>query len=157
MTDAAVVTVARYEWRMDAILARCRLESCGIQANLADDCMSGIYWHYAKVLGGFRLQVASGDADDARAILAEPPQPGGDPILTESEQKTDRLLRAAALGVLSLPVMLYALWLLLNVVLLDGPWNQRERRQIIAASVFIVPAAVVLAILTSLWAGALVS
>lgn len=141
MIDDALTTVARYEWRMDALLARCRLESAGIQTYLADECTLSIYWDYAKFLGGMRLQVGAEDAEDARAVLEEPPQPAEEPILTENEAKTDRLLRAAVFGAISSPVLIFALWLLLDAVFLGGPWTKKERRQIIVASALIVPLA----------------
>ncbi len=142
--DDALLTVARYEWRMDALLGRCRLESCGIRTHLADQWTTSICWHYTKALGGIRLQVNSEDAEDAVAVLQEPPQEVEEPVATKGELQADRLLRAAVFGTVAFPVMIYALWLLLNAVFLGGPWIKRERRQIFKAAGIVVPLALIL-------------
>jgi hypothetical protein len=135
--DERLVTLARFEWLMQANLARCRLAACGIEAFMPDQYTASLCWHYAKALGGIRLQVSSEDAEDARAILEEIPEPNGEPILTDHEQAADRALRAAVFGVVLAPLELYALWLLLPVFRWEGPLGARERRNIVAAAVLI--------------------
>jgi hypothetical protein len=148
--EESLVTVARFEWRMEAVLARCRLESCGIETFLPDEFATSVYWDYAKALGGIRVQVDSRDAGDARAILEEDPRDAGEPIMTESEERADRVLRAAVFGAVAFPLAYYACWLLLNALLAGGPLGLRERRQVILAAVLNLPF-----VLLSAWFGAI--
>lgn len=96
-----------------------------------------MYWHYAKALGGVRLQVSSADVEDARAILDEDPQPESEPILTDHERAAERALRAAVFGILVSPLELYGLWLLLPAFGWSGSMSARECRNIVLAAILI--------------------
>jgi len=114
-TEATLVTVARFDWLPEADLARCRLDACEIESHILEEFFGSIYWHYAKALGGFRLQVSSDDVEDALAVLHEPPVDGGGQIVDEAEALAERFARAAVFGWLALPLGFYSLWLLYRV------------------------------------------
>lgn len=135
--EAPLITLARFDWLAQAEMARCRLEACGIETFLPDEFTSSIYWHYARGLGGIRLQVGAEDAEDARAILDEEPIPQEEPVLSSREQRTDRAVRAAVFGILMEPFEFYALWLLLAVFRWKETLSARERRNIKSALVLI--------------------
>ena len=65
--DGEIVTVARFTEPIEADMARLRLQSAGIEVFLSGE--------HARLLepglGDLRLQVASADEADARAILAD--------------------------------------------------------------------------------------
>ena len=112
--------------------------------------MAGTFWHMANAMGGIKLQVEDQDAAEAASILAEPetsetspddqasaaeqPQPDANQLskvdpaddddpdwsLTLREIAADRALRAAVLGLLLLPLQVYAYWLLLQVADSEG-------------------------------------
>lgn len=131
MADAAErggpVTVARFEWEMDASLAASRLQAAGIAAHVPESVMGSVCWHYAKALGGIRLQVSAEDEEDARAILDEPPVEAGDPLIEGNDALAARTLRAAVLGYVAAPLLLYAGWLLARL-LTSGALSLRARR-----------------------------
>jgi hypothetical protein len=106
-------------------------------AFLLDEFTIGLCWHWAKALGGVRLQVSPEDVEDALAILEEDPLPAAEPILADQEQVTGQALRAAVFGTVSSPVELYAVWLFLPVLGWSGRLSATERRNIVAAVVLI--------------------
>ena len=63
-----VVTIAGFTEPLEAEMARLRLQSAGIETFLSGE-NAGIL---EPGLGPLRLQVKAVDADDARAILADP-------------------------------------------------------------------------------------
>jgi hypothetical protein len=70
---ANMVTIAGFEEPLEAEMAKMRLESAGIEVFLSGE--------NARImepgLGPIQLQVSSDDAEDARAILADPGEPAG--------------------------------------------------------------------------------
>jgi hypothetical protein len=142
MSDGPV-TVATFDWAADAQLARCRLESSGIRTHMPDAYMGGLYWHAVKGLGGLRLQVDPGDAEDARAILDEPAGQPGEPVLAEDEQTSDRVVRSAIFGAVSYFVFPYALWLFLGEIFFRHRRGAMERRNLMLASLLVVPLALI--------------
>jgi len=68
----ALTTIRRYRDLSEAIVARCLLESSGIEVDLCDENLVRLDWQISNFIGGLRLQVDSDDADDAIAILDSP-------------------------------------------------------------------------------------
>jgi hypothetical protein len=128
-TEATLVTVARFDWLMEADLARCRLDACEIESHMPEEFFGSIYWHYARALGGFRVQVSSDDVEDALAVLYEAVYVGP-PILDEAEALADRFARAAVFGAVVFPLGLYALWLLFRVFCVRERLTVRARREV---------------------------
>jgi hypothetical protein len=67
-----LTTVRRYRDLSEAIVARCLLESCGIEVDLRDENLVRLDWQVSNFIGGIRLQVESEDVSDAIAILDSP-------------------------------------------------------------------------------------
>lgn len=73
-TEAAhpqLVTVARFRDLPEAMLARGRLQSAGIDAFLADENYIRMDWFMSNMIGNMRLQVREEDAESAREILEQ--------------------------------------------------------------------------------------
>ncbi len=66
-----LVTVARYANSAEANLAKNRLENAGVLSFLVDDNATALGWPLAGALMVTRLQVASGNLERARAVLAD--------------------------------------------------------------------------------------
>ena len=66
-----LVTVATFDFRAEAEVAKLFLEEQGIQAFLADDNLVGMDWFLSNAVGGVKLQVAASDVDRARDILEQ--------------------------------------------------------------------------------------
>jgi hypothetical protein len=66
-----LVTIATYFQHSEALLARMRLESSGIECILIDEHLCRIDWGLAPALGGIKLQVREEDAPRAAEILHE--------------------------------------------------------------------------------------
>ena len=134
-----LVTVGRYEWEMEASLARSRLAAAGIPSWTPESSIGSIYWHYAKALGGIRLQVSAEDAEDARAILDEIPVEEDAPEVGGADQLADRVLRAAVFGcVVQFPIGLYAAWLLVRLLTSGEPLGPAARRKAAHAAALVV-------------------
>jgi len=72
-------TIRSFPDVMQAWLAKCCLESAGIECCLVDDNMVRLDWGASIVLGGVKLQVKPEDAETALAILDQPvPEEPGD-------------------------------------------------------------------------------
>ena len=127
--EEALVTVATFEWLMQADVARSRLAACGIEAHLPEEFVGTVCWHYAKAIGGLRLQVGGEDFEDARAVLEEPQLPVDEPILDEMEAKAERFLRTAVFATVAFPLVLYALWLIFDLFTVREQLTARARRQ----------------------------
>lgn len=70
-----MIAVGVFPTRSDAELAQGALTAAGIQSEVASDDAGGAYPF--DFSGGARLLVDDADAEDAAAILAEPPGPDG--------------------------------------------------------------------------------
>ncbi len=66
------VTLRKFLDLPEALLAKGRLESAGIQAYLVDDNMVRLNWFISNILGGIKLKVRAGDAEAASEILNQP-------------------------------------------------------------------------------------
>lgn len=77
-----LVTVAEFNESVEAEMAKMRLESAGLEVFL-----SGENARYMEPgLGPLQLQVKAEDAEDARAILADPGEPTDEEIDAAEEQ-----------------------------------------------------------------------
>jgi hypothetical protein len=56
----------------EALLAKGRLETSGINCFLADDNMVRLDWFISNLLGGVKLMVDEADVDEAESILTQP-------------------------------------------------------------------------------------
>src|SRR6185312_13739558 len=66
-----LVTVARFRDLPEAMLARGRLQSAGIDAFLADENYIRMDWFMSNMIGNMRLQVREDDAESAQEILRQ--------------------------------------------------------------------------------------
>jgi ribosomal protein S27E len=66
------VTLRQFLDLPEALLAKGRLESVGIQAYLVDDNMVRLNWFISNILGGIKLKVRAEDAEAASEILNQP-------------------------------------------------------------------------------------
>ena len=66
-----LVTIARFRDLPEAMLARGRLQSAGIDAFLADENYIRMDWFMSNMIGNMRLQVREDDADSAQEILGQ--------------------------------------------------------------------------------------
>ena len=67
-----LVMIRRYRDLMDALLAKTRLDSAGIECFLADENMVRIDWFWSNLLEGVKLHVMPEDADAALEVLEQP-------------------------------------------------------------------------------------
>lgn len=76
--DDRLITVARFDNRMEFVLARSRLESAGIECFARNEYLAR-FTDGLSGLGQFELQVREADAEDAAAMLnSELPLPESD-------------------------------------------------------------------------------
>jgi hypothetical protein len=110
----ALVTVARFVDPPSAHLARGLLEANGIDAFVFNEHYVGMDWLHSQAIGGVELRVAAEDAEQARALIENPPsapetifaadedrREGDCPRCGAAEVRRDRLdhrLRALSLG-----------------------------------------------------------
>ena len=66
------VTLWKFRDLPEALLAKGKLESSGIEVILADDELVRMDWLYSNAIGGVSLKVPSEQAEEALAILQEP-------------------------------------------------------------------------------------
>ena len=67
-----LVTIRKFRDLPEALLAKGRLESCGVESFLADDNMVHMDWLISNLLGGVKLKVEAADVDSAEEILNQP-------------------------------------------------------------------------------------
>jgi Putative prokaryotic signal transducing protein len=67
-----LVLLRRFRDIPEALLAKGRLESFGIECFLADDNMVRMDWFLSNLLGGVKLRVDAGDFTQAAKLLNEP-------------------------------------------------------------------------------------
>jgi XTP/dITP diphosphohydrolase len=68
-----LITIRRFRDLPAAHVALSKLESAGINCELADDEMVRMDWFYSNLIGGVRLQVPENEVEDAEQVLAEMP------------------------------------------------------------------------------------
>ena len=66
-----LITIAQFRDLPEAGLAKSRLESEGITCFLDNEFTIGANWLYSNALGGVKLNVPEGNAEEAKAILEE--------------------------------------------------------------------------------------
>lgn len=71
----SLVTIQHFRDIPQALLAKGKLESSGIECVLADGNLVRMDWLLSNAIGGIRLQVHKQDFESARAILEEPIPP----------------------------------------------------------------------------------
>ncbi len=71
MSDASLTTVARYDMRGDAHLAKTRLEDANIPCMLANADQSGLAPMFDATEGGIQVKVPAGQAEAARTVLGQ--------------------------------------------------------------------------------------
>src|SRR5215475_12748338 len=115
---AAVVTLQHFRDIPEALLAKGKLESAGIECLLADGNLVRMDWLLSNAIGGLRLQVKKEDLEPARALLDEPIPPE----FTEEQVGEDfaqpRCPRCCSLDIGFEKLdrfWTYGLWLLLSV------------------------------------------
>lgn len=64
-----LVTIRKFRDLAEALLAKGRLDSSGIESFLADDNMVHMDWLISNLLGGVKLRVEATDAEAADEIL----------------------------------------------------------------------------------------
>ena len=67
-----LVTLRRFRDVHEALLAKGKIESAGIECMLADDNLVRMDWLWSNAVGGLRLQARQEDVEDALAILDQP-------------------------------------------------------------------------------------
>jgi hypothetical protein len=67
-----LVTLRKFLYPPEALLAKGSLESAGIRSHLVDDNMVRMDWFISNLLGGIKLQVNAEDAEAALQILNQP-------------------------------------------------------------------------------------
>jgi hypothetical protein len=70
--EPSAVLLRRFRDLPEALLAKGRLETSGINCFLADDNMVRLDWFISNLLGGVKLMVDEADAEEADAILNQP-------------------------------------------------------------------------------------
>jgi hypothetical protein len=71
-SSSALVTLQHFRDIPQALLAKGKLESAGIECLLADGNLVRMDWLLSNAIGGLRLQVQEKDLETARALLNEP-------------------------------------------------------------------------------------
>src|SRR4051812_46895504 len=68
----ALVAISQYQNLYEALLAKGKIESAGIDCRLADDNLVRMDWFYSNAVGGVKLLVAEGELAEAQAVLNAP-------------------------------------------------------------------------------------
>jgi len=74
-SSPSLVTLQHFRDIPEALLAKGKLESAGIDCILADGNLVRMDWLLSNAIGGIRLQVRQKDMEFARALLDEPIPP----------------------------------------------------------------------------------
>jgi hypothetical protein len=112
-----LVTLQHFRDIPEALLARGKLESAGIDSVLADGNLIRMDWLLSNAIGGIRLQVDKRDLDSARAILDEPILPEFDTDEIGENFVQPRCPRCCSLDIAFEKIdrfWTFALWLLLS-------------------------------------------
>jgi hypothetical protein len=116
-TVPSLVTLQHFRDIPEALLAKGKLESAGIECLLADGNLVRMDWLLSNAIGGVRLQVRKQDFESARAVLAEPiPAEFGEEDLGEAfVQPRCPRCRSLDIGFEKIDrFWTYGLWLLLS-------------------------------------------
>lgn len=67
-----LVTIRKFRDLPEALFAKGRLDSAGIESHLADDEMVRMNWFWSNLLGGIKLEVKPEDVESALEVLNQP-------------------------------------------------------------------------------------
>lgn len=117
-SSPSLVTLQHFRDIPEALLAKGKLESAGIDCILADGNLVRMDWLLSNAIGGIRLQVRQQDMEFARALLDEPIPPE-----FQDEDLGETFLQPRCPRCYSLDIgfeklnrfWTYGLWLLLSV------------------------------------------
>jgi len=117
-SSPSLVTLQHFRDIPEALLAKGKLESAGIDCILADGNLVRMDWLLSNAIGGIRLQVRQQDLEFARALLDEPIPPE-----FQDEDLGETFLQPRCPRCYSLDIgfeklnrfWTYGLWLLLSV------------------------------------------
>jgi hypothetical protein len=73
-----MVTIRKFRDLPEALLAKCGLDSAGIECALVDDNIVRLDWFWSNLMGGVKLLVDPEDSDAANEILNQPIPDGFD-------------------------------------------------------------------------------
>jgi hypothetical protein len=128
VTRSSLVTLQHFRDIPEALLAKGKLESAGIECLLADGNVVRMDWLLSNAIGGIRLQVRQHDLESARALLDEPI-----PAEFEDEDLGEAFVQPRCPRCCSLDIgfekidrfWTYGLWLLLSfpVPIRKGNWK----------------------------------
>jgi len=124
----SLVTLQHFRDIPEALLAKGKLESAGIECMLADGNLVRMDWLLSNAIGGIRLQVHQQDVEPARALLEEPiPPEFGEEELGEPFVQP-RCPRCCSLDIGFEKIdrfWTYGLWLLLSfsIAIIKGNWE----------------------------------
>jgi hypothetical protein len=127
-TVPSFVTIQHFRDIPEALLAKGKLESAGIESLLADGNLVRMDWLLSNAIGGIRLQVHKQDFESARAVLEEPiPPEFGEEELGEAFVQP-RCPRCCSLDIGYEKIdrfWTYGLWLLLSfpIPIRKGNWK----------------------------------
>jgi hypothetical protein len=127
-TVPSLVTLQHFRDIPEALLAKGKLESAGIECVLADGNLVRMDWLLSNAIGGIRLQVHEQELESARAVLAEPIPPE-----FEEEELGEPFVQPRCPRCCSLDIgfekidrfWTYGLWLLLSfpIPIRKGNWK----------------------------------
>ena len=167
MPHAEFVTVAVVQNPVEANVVKNYLADAGIKAFLVDYEAISMDWVMANAYGGIKVQVAAGDAEEARAALETKSNAGeqsevwtspgaaasmehvsaddeAEKPLPDRAENAKRAFRAAVFGLLFWPIELYAIYLLIKVYfsrekLIGRPRTLAKLATLIVATFLIAP------------------
>ncbi len=151
-----LVTLATFPTPVEAGFVKNLLEAEGIRAFLADEITAGMFWQLGNSIGWVKLQVAEGDADRATEILEEHHRTLADvgqeafaaeatstPAEAEAvdegpddspedpnDELAARAFHAAGIGLIFLPILLYAAWLIGRLIFSRSELSERASRRL---------------------------
>lgn len=171
-TSDRLTPIARHLSAVEADLIRCHLEAANIPAFVDNAAIVAMDWALSNAIGGVQVLVRASDADAALALLERRGRPELPPLAeldaddehedygdstaehpdermveappNEREALADRAFRAALLSVWLVPLVVYAVWLLLKVANFDEEMRPVYRRRAwVAAAVLLAPVLVI--------------
>ncbi|WP_425396661.1 hypothetical protein [Aeoliella sp.] len=150
MTLKNYITIATYGTGLEAQLASTQLEASGISTCVLNSEIVDTAWFLGGAIGGAQLQVREDDADVARELIEQMRSAGTDlddvaeeddiaDEISAPESATDalvnRALRAAAIGLLFLPLQFYSLYLIGKVLVSRAALDRSQRKKLALAAV----------------------
>jgi hypothetical protein len=140
MSTLQLTTVATYGSSFEAQVAKNCLQESGISACVVNDTIVDMAWHLGRAVGGVKVEVPQSEANEARDILEQLRTHGAqgeeadDPAEVEAPNPIDadlsRSVRAAAMGILFLPLQFYSMYLMAKVAMIGRPLGRRRIRKL---------------------------